>query len=141
MQKNIKRLLAAKIVLFLAVVYTFLITTLSLIQLGKISVGDFNPTDKMLHSGAYFVLTSLWLFYYTLVRPQRKHRTGFLKIVGAIVAFGMLIEVLQGTLTSYRQPDWADILANTIGVFVAWGIFMMFQRFLGRVKHQISSFL
>lgn len=133
--------MAGKIVLFVAVVYTIFITTLSLVQLGDLSVGSFSPTDKMLHTGAYFGLAFLWLFYYLMIKPEKKYRKGNLVISLLVVIFGMFIEVLQGTLTSYRQPDWADIVANTVGVILAWCIFAIFQKFLYRVKHQISSFL
>lgn len=110
-------------------------------QLGDLSVGHFSPTDKMLHAGAYFGLGFLWFFYYMFIRPEERYKKGFLKLVGILVLFGMFIEVLQGTLTDYRQPDWADILANTIGVLGAWVIFAIFPKYIGRVKHQITSFL
>ncbi|HSI70495.1 MAG TPA: VanZ family protein [Gillisia sp.] len=133
--------MAAKILLLLAVVYTILITTLSLVQLGKISVGNFSPTDKMMHVGAYFGLAILWFSYYLFKKEEQDQKQGFLKISALVVLFGILIEVLQGTLTDYREPDWADALANTIGVFIAYFIFVIFQKFLNRVKHHISSFL
>ncbi|UJH90866.1 VanZ family protein [Antarcticibacterium sp. 1MA-6-2] len=75
------------------------------------------------------------------MKSEQHYKRGFLKLAGIIVLFGMFIEVLQGTLTDYRQPDWADILANTIGVLMAWLLFLIFQKYLVRVKHQITSFL
>lgn len=110
-------------------------------QLGKISVGSFSPTDKMMHAGAYFGLTVLWFSYYLFEKEEPVQRRGFLKISLIAVLFGMLIEALQGILTDYREPDWADILANSLGVFIAYCVFVIFQKFLNRVKHQISSFL
>lgn len=133
--------MAARILLLVAVVYTILITTLSLVQLGKISVGSFSPTDKMMHVGAYFGLAFLWFSYYLFKEEEKNQKRGYLKISGLAVLFGILIEVLQGILTAHREPDWADALANTIGVFIAYGIFVVFQKFLNRVKQQISSFL
>jgi len=53
----------------------------------------------------------------------------------------MLIEVLQGTLTSYRQPDWADILANSIGVLIAFLFCVVFLNFLKRIKQKFNLFL
>src|SRR5690606_23632606 len=110
-----KILLAARIVLIVSLLYTFLITTLSLIRLGKISVGAFSPTDKMLHAGAYFVLASCWFFYLLFSKPDNYgFKRGFSIISVIVILFGMLIEVLQGTLTSHRQPDWGDVVANSI---------------------------
>ncbi|MCF4100175.1 VanZ family protein [Gillisia sp. M10.2A] len=134
--------MAARIVLILAIVYTIIITTLSLIQLGKISVGDFNPTDKMLHGVAYFTLTFIWLFYYLLkISQNNSENWNFLKISLLIIVFGMLIEVLQGTLTSYRDPDLADILANSIGALCALLCFILFKKSLIQLKHKINLFL
>ncbi|CAN5222037.1 hypothetical protein BH23BAC2_BH23BAC2_21320 [soil metagenome] len=134
--------MAARIVFLLALCYTLLIAVLSLVKLGKISVGDFNPTDKMLHSAAYFVMACLWFFYMLLKRDDNyNYRNGFFKVSLLIIGFGMLIEVLQGALTTYRQPDWSDIVANTIGVFIALAFFIIFLKYLKNVKHQISSFL
>lgn len=111
-------------------------------QLGDLSVGKFSPTDKMLHALAYFFLAFIWFFYYFMKKPQDfKVNRGFFKISILVILFGMLIEVLQGALTSYRQPDWADILANTTGVVIALLFFIVFKSFLNRVKHKISLFL
>ena len=96
----------------------------------------------MLHSGAYFVMTFLWLFYFLIKKPDNyDFKKGFVKISALIIVFGMLIEVLQGVFTSYREPDWADVLANTIGVVLALVIFIVFLNYMKNVKHQINSFL
>jgi len=134
--------LAVRIFLLIAVVYTLIITTLSLVPLGRISVGAFNPTDKMLHGVAYFILTFLWIFYYMMKKPGiRNYKWEFFNISGLVIVFGMLIEVLQGALTSYRQPDWADILANSIGVLIAFLFCVVFLNFLKRIKQKFSLFL
>ncbi|WP_050915843.1 VanZ family protein [Gillisia marina] len=134
--------MAARLLLVLAVLYTLLITSLSLMQLGKISLGSFNPTDKMMHLGAYFVLGFVWFFYYLFKNEDGSiKRKAFFNISIIIILFGMLIEVLQGALTDYRDPDWADILANSIGVLLALGICLGLLKFFKRLKHKINSFL
>ncbi|MEP6259997.1 MAG: VanZ family protein [Gillisia sp.] len=134
--------MGARLIFIFAVGYTLLITTLSLVQLGKISVGSFNPTDKMMHTAAYFGLAFCWLFYFFIKKPDSYNlKRGFVKVSALVVLFGMLIEVLQGAITTYREPDWADIVANTIGVLIALGFFILFRNFLNHVKRQISSFL
>ena len=134
--------MAVRIFLLIAVVYTLIITTLSLVPLGRISVGAFNPTDKMLHGVAYFILTFLWIFYYMMKKSGiRNYKWEFFNISGLVIVFGMLIEVLQGALTSYRQPDWADILANSIGVLIAFLFCVVFLNFLKRIKQKFSLFL
>ncbi len=134
--------MAVRIYLLIAVAYTLIISTLSLVPLGKISVGAFNPTDKMLHGVAYFILALLWLFYYLIKKSGiRNYKWGFLNISALVIVFGMLIEVLQGTLTSYRQPDWADVLANSIGVLFAFFFCVVFLNFLKRIKQKFNLFL
>ncbi len=115
---------------------------MSLIQLGKISLGDFNPTDKMMHLGAYFVFGFVWFFYYLFKTNEEDIRIkDFFNISIIIILFGMLIEVLQGALTDYREADWADMLANSIGVLLALGICLGILKFLKRLKLKINSFL
>jgi VanZ family protein len=134
--------LAVRIYLLIAVVYTLIILTLSLLPLGRISVGGFNPTDKMLHGFAYFILALLWLLYYLIKKSGvRNYKWGFFNISALVIVFGMLIEVLQGALTSYRQPDWADVLANSIGVLIAFLFCVVFLNFLKRIKQKFNLFL
>lgn len=134
--------MAARIALFLAIVYTFVLTIASLIQLGDLSVGAFSPTDKILHTGANFVLALVWMLFYLLrTAEKRNYISAFIAISGLVIIFGMLIEVLQGTLTTYRQPDWADVVANSIGVLVALLLSIFFQKFLIKLKHKINLFL
>jgi len=95
-----------------------------------------------MHLAAYFGLAFCWLFYILVKNTQPyNYKKAFVKVSIVVVLFGMLIEVLQGTLTSHREPDWADIVANTIGVLIALGVFSIFFSFLERLKHHISSVL
>jgi VanZ family protein len=130
--------LVTKISALAAFLYTALLTYLSLVQLGKISVGSFSPTDKMMHAGAYLVLVGVWQVFFILKsRQNRQYKNNLYKISGVSILFGMLIEVLQGTLTKYRDPDWYDILANSAGVLLAVLIFLVFENFLKRLKSKM----
>ncbi|WP_227009136.1 VanZ family protein [Christiangramia fulva] len=129
----------ARIFLFLSSAYTCLILWLSLTHLGKISIAGFNPTDKMLHAGAYLFLALLWEFYILLKRKDfKQYRANVLWVALACFIFGMLIEVLQGTLTSYRTPDWFDILANSTGIGLAVLIFLGFASLLKNLKQKLG---
>ena len=130
--------MVSKITALAAFLYTILLTYLSLVQLGKISVGTFNPTDKMMHAGAYLVLVSIWQVFFILKSPEnRQYKRNLYKISGVSVLFGMLIEVLQGTLTRHRDPDWYDIIANSSGVLLAVLIFLVLESYLKRLKRKI----
>ena len=71
-------------------------------------------TDKWHHALAYFALMFCWGQWFIQPRPR-------LKLAIAFVALGALIECLQG-LTSYRSFEWLDIVADTIGVALAWTV-------------------
>ncbi|SDS16633.1 VanZ family protein [Gramella sp. MAR_2010_147] len=132
--------MVAKILLFAALIYTSAITYFSLIVMDfKVSVGGFDPTDKMLHAGAYLFLAFLWKLYFVFQKPDFKRYTSNLWWVAlACFVFGMLIEVLQGTLTSYRTPDWWDVLANSTGVVLAVLFFIVMAPTVKKVKQKVA---
>ncbi|AVR45317.1 teicoplanin resistance protein VanZ [Christiangramia fulva] len=93
----------------------------------------------MLHAGAYLFLALLWEFYILLKRKDfKQYRANVLWVALACFIFGMLIEVLQGTLTSYRTPDWFDILANSTGIGLAVLIFLGFASLLKNLKQKLG---
>ncbi|TDN95603.1 hypothetical protein DET49_101202 [Salegentibacter sp. 24] len=131
--------MVARAGLFVAIVYTVLLLVSSLVSLGKISVGSFSPTDKLMHLTAYFGLVVLWKVYFILKNnPKVSFKNNLFKIAGLALGFGMLIEVLQGVFTSYREPDWYDILANAGGVILAVSIFLFFEKNLKRLNSKIN---
>ncbi|WP_243766012.1 VanZ family protein [Polaribacter cellanae] len=73
--------------------------------------------DKWQHGFAYFILSTCWLFSF-FRKPQKKYIIVFLCIL-----FGIIIEVLQYKLTSYRTGDYLDVLANTTGVLTGLVVF------------------
>lgn len=75
-------------------------------------VMHFNHSDKLQHLAAYLVL-SLWL---ANIYPKDRHR---LSLALGCVAMGVCLEVLQG-LSGYRTFEYADMLANGIGVLLGW---------------------
>lgn len=68
--------------------------------------------DKWHHGLAYFTCMFCWAQWITPPGPR-------LKLAVAFILMGALIECLQG-LTTYRTFEWLDMLANTVGVILAW---------------------
>lgn len=131
--------MVARILFIGASLYTLALTIGSLVQLGKISVGNFKPTDKFLHFIAYLALVILWQLYIVFREREFKQYYSYLiKISVLAIAFGMLIEVLQGALTSFREPDWWDILANSLGVMSAAMLLLLSKGILQRLKSKIN---
>ncbi len=122
----IKKLLERN-ALNIAIIITLIIAFLSLVSLKGIHVVKIRNSDKFGHFLAYFTLCMSWL-YALKHHPalQLKKYTVILLLIG----YGIVIEVLQGVLTSYRQADIFDFLANTLGVLSAAFLFKKIARFL-----------
>ena len=126
-----------KLAFFLAGLYTATLTFFSLYKITpEITVGEFSIGDKILHTSAYAVLFTIWkISFFLIAKNNLSYKSTILKISVACIGFGMLIEVLQGTLTSYRQPDWLDVIANSSGVLTASVLFLALERQLKKVKN------
>lgn len=77
---------------------------------------DLPLSDKAVHFIFYFIAASLCVFY------LREKTNGRLKLAKAslygllaVVVYGIIIEVLQATLTTNRSGEFYDVLANCIG--------------------------
>jgi VanZ family protein len=101
-----------------AIVYTIALTTASLMTLRNIPSFGVSFGDKIFHFLAYFVLTSLWAFaFFNNYNFKKAKAIQYAFFVS--VAFGILIEVLQETITTARSLDIYDMLANTLGASLA----------------------
>ena len=139
--KNTQKLLRAKLLFFLpALAYTLLVLYLSLINLADTPIKDLGVSDKIMHLGAYFGLGLLWLFFAIFNYRNDRFLAKIIIVCLASIVFGIFIEVLQKTLTSYRQLDLFDVLANSIGVITAALLVWSIKDFLIRLKGKINSF-
>ena len=89
---------------------------------------DIGVSDKLSHLVTYFLLAG----WFSLLAANRIS-LGW-TVIG-LIAYGMLIELLQG-MTSYRYPEWGDVLANAIGVLA--GILLYFSP-LPRLLRSVDS--
>ena len=92
-----------------------IIVTLSLILLSLVKIPAYNlgvsHLDKWQHCFAYFVLSISWL---TVFNKKKKK----LLTVVCCILLGIIIEILQNKLTSYRTGDYHDVIANSLGVLL-----------------------
>ena len=114
MQNSIKNLLERSAYLISSIL-TCLVVYLSLVSLTDLNI-EVTTSDKSLHSFAYLVLTYSWLF--AIKKSHSNFKTKIL-VAFAIFLFGIILEILQSSLTIYRQGDYLDIIANTIGIVLA----------------------
>ena len=92
--------------------------------------GAFPGADKVLHGMAYLVTTLLLLFA-GVWRPGRGPGplTRFAPaLIVAILASGLLVELLQTILTARRQAEFADWVADAAGVLAAALIHALVRR-------------
>jgi VanZ family protein len=126
MQKHMKSLLKDK-TLLIAIFVTISILYLSLIKVPKYTIA-INHFDKWQHGIAYFTLTFFWLF--TFYKKNKKY-----PVVVPCILFGILIELLQYSITNYRTGDYLDVIANSGGVLFSSLIFnQVFKK--NRLKKQ-----
>ena len=128
MQKLIKALFKDNI-LFIAISITLFIGYLSLKKIDYLPV-QLSHSDKVYHAIAYFSLGLTWLLSFPKSLQKKKLKYA---IVISCVIYGIVIEVLQGTLTAYRTASLLDILANTVGVIVAMMIFKQVYKKIGAI--------
>lgn len=137
MQKLIKRILTGKVSLVLAVSVTLFIAYFSLIPTPNLPSIEMKQADKLYHFIAYFFLSIAWFGYFYFFRKIQQSQT-FNFILVALVLFGIVVEVLQKTLTDYRTFDWWDILSNSVGIGIVYLLFKYNKTKLGKLRHELN---
>ena len=79
---------------------------------------DFESSDKVGHLLAYATLMG----WFALLYPARRPR-----LAVSFVSLGVLLECVQGAL-GYRSLEFADMLANSLGVLLGWGVALGYGR-------------
>ncbi len=100
-----------------------LVTFLSLYSLPSLDIDipvfEISNMDKAVHFVFYLVASILGCLF---VRERTNGQVNMLKtmIFGglALIIYGIIIEVLQSTLTSYRDGNIYDGMANTAGTVI-----------------------
>lgn len=93
--------------------YSAILLLLSLVKIGPVIPrlgSDFD--DKLYHAAAYIIMGFVWGVY--LLHQSKRNYILISFLIGAL--FGIIIELLQVTLTSYRSFDFFDIIANILGL-------------------------
>lgn len=103
--------------LFLAILWTVVITVLSLVSINSVPKVHIPGKDKVVHFLFYLVFVILWSF--TKVKLYFKLKYDFIIVLFAIV-YGIIIEVLQSVLTQTREADIYDVFANSIGAIAGF---------------------
>lgn len=138
MRKLIRRILTDKISLALAISTTIFVLYLSLMPTDNLPKVDIEQADKFYHLTAYVFLSITWFGHFFVFKNKQQNLT-FNIIAGALILFGIVVEVLQTTLTDYRTFDWWDILSNSAGIMIVYFLFKFNKSKLGKLKHQLND--
>lgn len=119
-----------KAYLFLALVWTVIVTVLSLANVGGLGSDIKIPyKDKMVHFVFYFLFYVLWCGFFG-------RNTAFTKIKFPVlffaIGYGILMELLQAVMGNHRSSDWQDVVANSLGAI--FGLLSV-AYFLSNKKH------
>ncbi len=92
-------------------------------------------SDKLAHFIAYFVLTTVWFSFLFFSERQNKNLKQSLWIASVMcVLYGILMEILQALLTTYRSSEWYDVIANTSGTIFAVLLIVLARRIILKIK-------
>jgi VanZ family protein len=125
MIQHTKKLLEAKTLLFLGVLYTFIITYLFVAPKPDLPEIDFFISmDKIGHFLIHVILSFIWLAYF-FVRGNYVLTIRYVFLIAFVcIIYGIVIEVFQQMLLANRKADLSDILANSIGTLVGMLLFL-----------------
>lgn len=97
----------------LALLWTCIVTVLSLFTIGSIGSSIPIPNkDKYVHFTFYFIFVILWSLY---VRQTNSNKNIQWIILFLAIGYGIIMEICQGVFTTTRTPDSMDALANSLG--------------------------
>ena len=111
--------------LTVAIVWAIFIAVLHAIpgsDLPNFNLSNLFQIDKLVHAIVFAI--GIYLFAIALVAQQNKNFLSYLIV--SFVVYGLILEVLQGTIFVERSTDLLDWLADTIGVFIGVLIFNKF---------------
>ncbi len=112
--------------LLVALAVSVAIVVLSLVPPTVMPHTGITVSDKFLHSLAYMVLLWVWLLVY---KDRKRLQTGIILIL-SLTIFGIILEVLQGALTTYRTPDVLDALADLVGLILGFISFQLLYQYI-----------
>ena len=99
----------------IVVCYTLALTFGSLGNTGGMPELGSNFDDKIYHFIAYLLFTILVYSYFSFKGVNHK----IYYAAAAVIAYGIIIEILQHGLTTNRTLDPLDVVANSLGVLTA----------------------
>ncbi|RZK12882.1 MAG: VanZ family protein [Flavobacterium sp.] len=107
-----------KITLWLAFIWTAMVTFFCLVSFNELPTIDVNNFDKLGHITFHFGITFLWFlaFKFQFLNENKK---ALLKAFLFSFFYGITIEICQEQFTATRSGDVFDVFANSLGSLLA----------------------
>jgi VanZ family protein len=99
-------------------IITFILLTLPGSDIPKSDFFDLVYFDKWVHTGMFGLLMILWS--YPFIKTENATQKKMLLISVLIIIYGILMEFVQKYFAVERDFDVFDMIADSIGVLVAW---------------------
>jgi len=119
-RKNLFSILVALLLLFLS------LTNAETFR--KVQINSFPNFDKVVHFGMYFVLMTVIIIEH---RKNLNNPLNLFLLALIPLSYGILMEILQLTLTSTRSGDFYDALADAAGVLASVLLWLIIKFFSG----------
>ncbi len=95
--------------------------------------------DKVVHGTMYFGTCSVfWFEYLRSHRHWSRIKLMFVAVVIPILMSG-IIELAQTYCTAYRSGEWADLLANSIGVLLALPVMFVMRKHIDKLQRIVEN--
>ena len=107
-----------KAFLWLALVWTTIVTVFCLINFNELPSVKINNFDKFGHITFHFGMTTLWFLYYKFQKGNTSRRS-LIKAFLFSFSYGVTIELIQTFFTNTRSGDVLDVVANVTGSILA----------------------
>ena len=124
-QVMITKHLSERNFLILAILWTIGVTVASLASLKNMPAISIPGNDKTAHFVFYFVFFVLW--YFGLKRFIKYNKFDVILVLITLF-YGICMEFLQAQITSNRQADFYDVLANSFGTFSGFLTILFYTR-------------
>ncbi|MCP4520079.1 MAG: VanZ family protein [Cytophagales bacterium] len=113
---------------FYTICWALVILILSVVASSTNANIEISLVDKLVHAGMYATLAFFMIVGFLKQRSQRYIHFNAIRLsIIVCTSYGLLIEVMQSFL-QYRTFDLWDLLANTVGTFIGWGLFIIIYK-------------
>jgi VanZ family protein len=118
-----------KIWFWIAVIWTVIIGVLCLVSFNDLPGVKLANADKYVHATFHFFFVVFWQQYLRNSGSGIKISRIFGRVFSLSIIYGCLIEIAQQYLTTTRQADLKDVLANFTGALLAIVLLIIADKF------------